>query len=205
MRDVAFYFHKKTGIPKLRDSGIADVILGGHGLSATVHLASAGKDKSSVFKVKNVDVKVDSLKFSIRDSKHDTLYNTLRPLATGLVKKQIQKAFRDAITTGFEYIDGQLVGVRDRMNEAKQSNDGSRVQALQELFQRKKDEASSLKSNTNAQFKVVAKRDSVLLPNAGHPDGWVNRQQERADAAKEGSEWRSKACVSHLFLDASFR
>ena len=33
MRDVAFYFHKKTGIPKIKDSGIADVILGGEGLS----------------------------------------------------------------------------------------------------------------------------------------------------------------------------
>ena len=117
MRDVAFYFRKKTGIPKMRDSGLADVVLGGEGLSATVHLSSSGNDPSSVFKVKNVNVKVDSLKFSIRDSKHDTLYNTLRPLATGLVKKQIQKAFRDAIVTGLEYVDGQLIGVRDRMKD----------------------------------------------------------------------------------------
>ena len=49
------------------------------------------------------------------------------------------------------------------------------------------------KEEKNAQFKVVSKRDSVLLPEQGHPAGWVNRQQERADAAKEGQEWRSKA------------
>lgn len=102
-------------------------------LQATIHLVSAGKDKTSVFNVKNVNVKVDSLKFSIRDSKHDTLYNTLRPLATGLVKKQIQKALQDAITTGLEYIDGQLVGVRDRMSEAKESDEGSRLKVLQEV------------------------------------------------------------------------
>ena len=160
----------------------------------TVHLSSAEKDKSSVFKIKDVNVKVDTLKFSIRDSKHDTLYNTLRPLATGLVKKQIQKAFRDAITTGLEYVDGQLVGVRDRMNEAKASDETSRTKVLQDLFKRKKEEAQSVKSsNSTSQFKIVAKRDSVLLPNQGHPDGWVNRQQERADAAKEGTEWRSNA------------
>ncbi|KAL5532100.1 hypothetical protein ACEPAF_5664 [Sanghuangporus sanghuang] len=197
MRDVAFYFNKKSGIPKIKDSGLADVILGGEGLSATVHLASATKDPSSVYKVKNVTVKVDSLKFSIRDSKHDTLYNTLRPLATGLVKKQIQKALSGALTTGLEYVDGQLVGVRDRMNEAKASDEGSRTKALQELFQRKKEEGASktesVASKRNSQFKVVAKRDSVILPEQGHPAGWVNRQQERADAAKEGSEWRSKA------------
>jgi len=33
MRDVAFFYHKKTGLPKMKDSGLADVVLGGEGLS----------------------------------------------------------------------------------------------------------------------------------------------------------------------------
>lgn len=98
-----------------------------------MHLVSADKDRSSVFKVKNVTVKVDSLKFSIRDSKHDFLYKVVKPLATGLVKKQIQKAFAGAITTGLEYVDGQLVGVRDRLAEAKVTEGDSRTKALQEV------------------------------------------------------------------------
>jgi hypothetical protein len=36
MRDVAFYYHKKTGLPKMKDSGMADVLLGGEGLSVRV-------------------------------------------------------------------------------------------------------------------------------------------------------------------------
>jgi hypothetical protein len=67
MRDVAFYFNKKSGLPKIKDSGLADVFLGGEGLTITVHLTGAGKDTSSVFHVKNVTVKVNSLKFSVRD------------------------------------------------------------------------------------------------------------------------------------------
>jgi hypothetical protein len=86
MRDVAFWFRKESSFPKLQDSGLADVLLGGEGLAITAHLTSAKKDKSSVLKVKNVNVKKDTLKFSIRDSKQDLLYKTLRPLATGLVK-----------------------------------------------------------------------------------------------------------------------
>ena len=39
MRDVAFYFHKKTGLPRLKDSGLADVFLGGKGI--TVKRASS--------------------------------------------------------------------------------------------------------------------------------------------------------------------
>ena len=35
MKDVAFYYRKKTGIPKMSDSGIADVLLGGEGLNVS--------------------------------------------------------------------------------------------------------------------------------------------------------------------------
>ncbi|KAH9952567.1 hypothetical protein BGW80DRAFT_1420325 [Lactifluus volemus] len=197
MRDVAFYFRKKGGIPKLTDSGLADVLLGGHGLTATVHVVSADKDKSSVFKVKAVHVKVDSLKFSIRDSKHDILYKTLRPLATGLIKKQIQKAVADAITTGMEYVDGQLVAVRSRVSEARASSDSSRTDVLRAAFQRKKEDGEETVSKKGterkSQFKVVAKHNSAIIPGHGHPSGWVSKVQERAEAAVTGESWHSDA------------
>ncbi|KAI0311876.1 hypothetical protein OF83DRAFT_1068125 [Amylostereum chailletii] len=207
MRDVAFYFRKKTGIPKLTDSGLADVLLGGQGLTATIHLVSADKDKSSVFKVKNVNVKVDSLKFSIRDSKHDILYKTLRPLATGLIKKQIQKAVADAITTGMEYVDGQLVAVRDRYQEASSEDETTRTEALRRAFTRKRDDgastetasvggkssgASTAGTKRNSQFKLVAKRDSAIV-QAGHESGWAGKAQEKAEVASKGEGWRSDA------------
>lgn len=168
-------------------------------LQATVHIVSAGKDKSSVFNVKSVRVKVDSLKFSIRDSKHDILYKTLRLLATNLIKKQIQKAVVDAITTGMEYVDGQLVAVRDRVNEARASPDSSNTDVLRAAFHgRGEDEKSVAGSSVErkSHFKVVAKRDSAILPEHGHPSGWASKTQERADAAVTGESWHSDACVS---------
>ena len=81
MRDVAFYFKKKTGLPKIKDSGLADVLLGGDGLTVTLHVTSTpSSDKQSLFRVKDVHVKISTLKFSIRDSKHDLLYKTMKPL-----------------------------------------------------------------------------------------------------------------------------
>ncbi|KAJ6568810.1 hypothetical protein B0H19DRAFT_1256521 [Mycena capillaripes] len=41
----------------------------------------------SEFSVTRVRVKVGSLKFSIRDTKHDLIYKTFKPLATRLIKK----------------------------------------------------------------------------------------------------------------------
>ena len=217
MRDVAFYFRKKTGIPKLSDSGLADVLVGGQGLTvcvpfpstsftltasqATVHLISADKDKTSVFKVKSVHVKVDSLKFSIRDSKHDILYKTLRLLASNLIKKQIQKAVADAITTGMEYVDGQLVAVRDRVNEARASPDSSGTDVVRAAFQGMREDEKSVSGGSverKSHFKVVAQRNSAILPEIGHPSGWAGKAQERAEAAATGESWHSDACVSLL-------
>lgn len=43
MRDVAFYFRKKSGIAKLMDSGLADVVLGGNGLTVSLaHFCPVG-------------------------------------------------------------------------------------------------------------------------------------------------------------------
>ncbi|KZP01029.1 hypothetical protein CALVIDRAFT_493481 [Calocera viscosa TUFC12733] len=192
LRDVAFYFKKKQGFPKLQDSGVADVLIGGAGISGTVHVASAGKDRSSVFVVKDVHIKIDTLNFSIRDSKHDTLYKILKPLATGLIKKQIAKAMQDAIRTGLEYVDGQLVGVRDRMDEAKAQDGASRTDVLKQAFQRKKEEAQSVKEKTG-EFKIDTTKDSMLLPNVGHEGGWIGKVDERASAARSRKEWRSDA------------
>ena len=108
-------------------------------------------------------MKVDTLKFSIRDSKHDLLYKTLRPLATGLVKKQLQKAVADAVRTALAYVDGQLVGVRDRMREAKADDNRSRTQVLQELFQRKKDEAESVKSGAREKKEELMREVWTIM------------------------------------------
>ena len=138
IRDVAFYFRKKTGLPKFKDSGLADFTLGGEGVTVDIKLASSTKDHTSVFKVKSVNAKVASLKLSIRDSKHDLLYKTMKPIATALVKRQIRKAIEDGVRTGLEYVDGQLVGVRDRMAEAKSEEERggetvTKMQILQEV------------------------------------------------------------------------
>ncbi|KAF8580268.1 hypothetical protein K439DRAFT_1357420 [Ramaria rubella] len=202
MRDVMFYFNKKTGMPKLTDSGLADILIGGSGITATIHLrTTTSSNTSSVFTIRAVYVKVGTLKFSIRDSKHDTLYNFLRPFAGRIVKRQVQRAMGDALRTALEEVDEQLVRVRERMRKEKESEDGEKegkLGALKDLFKRQNDEAKKEKGNANgershSQFKVVAKRDSMLLPEMGNPHGWINRQQEIVDSAEQGPEWRSKA------------
>jgi len=98
-----------------------------------IQLVFSKRDRSSVFRVQDVHLRINTLKFYIRDSKHDFLYKTLRPLATVLIKRQIEKAIKDALVTGFEYIDGQLVAVRDRMESAQAQDVISHTDILKDV------------------------------------------------------------------------
>ena len=69
---------------------------------------------------------------------------------------------------------------------------GRRLKAAQ-LFQKKKDEAESVKSETQSRFAVVTKRESSMLPDKGNPAGWINRVEERQDVAARGEGWKSDA------------
>lgn len=235
MRDVAFYVNKKSGFPKIKDSGLADVFLGGKGITVKLKVSNVAKEKShgvsaSLLRLDSCIAKVDTLKFSIRDSKHDLLYKTMRPLATGLIKKQIQKAIEDGIKTAFEFIDAELVKVRQRAEEAKHTavnSEGSWVDRAKQTANVAKEggggnsttsvsgsgtsgapgsvrghdlnkmehpisTVSSKAEKRNSRFKVVADRDSSILPDAGHRKGWVNKVV-LPEVKGEGEGWKSNA------------
>jgi hypothetical protein len=61
---------------------MADVVISGNGVSGKVHIESS-EAKDRVFVVKDVKIKVDKLAFGIRETKHNFLYSTLKPLLVG--------------------------------------------------------------------------------------------------------------------------
>jgi len=197
LRDCAFYYNKKSGFPKMHDQGLADVFLGGDGITIKVKISSAPNDSGHVFYVKDVNVKVDALKFAIKDARHSFLYKTLKPLATGLIKKQIAKAIGDGIRTGLDVVDAQLVQVRAGMAESSQSDSASRTETLKRMFAKNTDEAaskaSSIKEKRESKFKIVPRRESMLLPEQGHQSGWSRIQHDKEAEVQNGEGWRSEA------------
>lgn len=76
MRDVAFYYRYKGGL-RISDAGLADVFLGGKGISVKIKVSSTTEDReggTSFFKVQDVSVKVDALKFAIRDVRNRVFF-----------------------------------------------------------------------------------------------------------------------------------
>lgn len=147
------------------------------------------------------------------------LYKTLRPLATGLIKKQISKAVGDGIRKGLEALNDQLgmsdvtcashmfldltcirsVQVRDKMKNEEHDPEFSRTSVLKDHFSRKS-KASSVSSpapekgkRSSGTFKIVPKRESMILPGIGYEKGWIKRQSEHEEKAKMGEGWKSAA------------
>jgi hypothetical protein len=56
LRDVSYYVKRKQGFPSVTDIGVADIFLGGNGLSFKMKLSTAEKsDRQNFFKVDKVD------------------------------------------------------------------------------------------------------------------------------------------------------
>ncbi|CAE7204228.1 unnamed protein product [Rhizoctonia solani] len=130
-------------------------------------------------------IKIYSLKLSIRDQAQCAVQDRQAPRDWSH-QEQIAKAIESSIRTGLEYVDQQLIATHDRMNDARATGEKSRT----EVFERKKDEASSKTSKTDSQFRIVSKRDSVLIPEAGHESGWINKQADREAAINDGEGWK---------------
>ncbi|GAA5906426.1 uncharacterized protein JCM6883_004476 [Sporobolomyces salmoneus] len=198
LKDVAFYIKKKTGFPKLTDSGYADVFLGGKGLSGKVHLESTGR-RDHAFKVVDVKIKIDKLKFAVRESKHSFLINTLRPLATGLIKTALTKAIEAAIRSGLEQADMQIADIRERLDEAKSQEGTSKIDSLKASFNQKKAEGEQKKAKAeehapSGRFSLTLEPDQKLV-NWSARDSMVEKIGSHQDTAKNSGskEWHSES------------
>lgn len=122
LQDVAYYINKKQGFPSIKDTGIMDLFLGGHGLSFDMKLATAdSKDRNRIFKVENVKVKIQNLNVVLKKSNHKTLFSIFKPLLMGIIKPAIVKAAETQIRKSFDQLDEQLWLVQKEYNKTKEA------------------------------------------------------------------------------------
>lgn len=122
LKDVAYYIKKKQGFPSITDTGVMDLFLGGQGLTFDMKLATAtAKDRSRIFTVQNVTVKVKNLNIVLKKSNHKTLFNFFKPLLMGVVKPAIAKAAEVQIRKSFDQLDEQMWLVQKEYNKAKEA------------------------------------------------------------------------------------
>ncbi|RCI03683.1 DNA ligase (ATP) [Rhizopus stolonifer] len=105
--DVVFFYNKKSGFPKLQDSGVASMTVGGKGITLVLRIHNA-MDPNKTFKVDYCKCSVDKLKVKVNDSRHNMLYKTIAPLMMGTIRKQMAKTIESMVIERLELFDQKI-------------------------------------------------------------------------------------------------
>lgn len=130
VRNVRFTMDRHEGWPRFSDQGLADLRIGGRGLSILIDLAThpaseiTGRTdiRSSVLPAAliahHVRVRIDKLSLNLHDSLHDSMYRVFNPIVSSVVKRNMERSIRDQIITVVDSVDGIL----DRLSQTVVNN-----------------------------------------------------------------------------------
>ncbi|PWW79590.1 hypothetical protein C7212DRAFT_170056 [Tuber magnatum] len=206
IRDVSYYIRKKRGFPSITDTGLADIFLGGDGLSFKLQLATPSKlDRARFFKVGRVDVNVNTLKIKLKKSNHKVLFALFKPILMGVMKPAIASILEKQIRDAFGRLDRLAYAIYQEEQkierDIKKNPDPEHVQniysryyraAQRELANRKqKAEAKAADKHANV---AVTQHDS-MFKNISLPGGTSAKAAEYKDLSKRGDGWGSDVFI----------
>jgi len=122
--NIKFWYEKKTGFPKMSDSGLLDIkIYGRDGLSIDLEiepsapasfkkeLQPAGKvfsDEETQIKIRSVKCKIHKLDLHFHETNHDTLYAIFSPFIEGFFKSRVESTIEESLKNMVYKIDDSI-------------------------------------------------------------------------------------------------
>lgn len=200
LRDVSFHIKKKQGFLSLTDTGVADVFLGGTGLSFKMKMSTAEKkDRQNFFKVDKVDVDVKNFNIKLKQSKHKVLFAIGKPMMLKVMRPALQKALEKMIKDKFNEFDSLAYKVKleaDRaVQEAKENPENAPniyqryVNALQKQILQGKQKAEAVVADKKVNV-AMTQHDSIF-PNIKLPGGISSKATEYKELGMKGDTWHS--------------
>jgi len=200
LRDVAYYIKRKQGSPKLTDSGVADIFLGGSGFSFKIKMSTADKsDKQNFFKIDKVDVDVKNFDIKLKQSNHKLIFGLFKPLLLKFMRPALQKAIEKVIKDKAHELDGLAYQVKleaDRaLQEAAENPEQAQniyqryVTAAQKQLLQGKQKAEAVATNTKVNV-AMTQHDSIF-PNVKLPGGISSKATEWKELGLKGETWES--------------
>ena len=200
LRDVSYYVNKKEGFPKLKDTGVMDIFMGGSGFSFKIAMETADKsDKQHFFKINKVTVDIKSLTIKLKQSKHKLLFNLIRPLLFGILRPAIGKVLEKLIKDQVHEADGKAYAVHQEAQRAAAAvqNDPENapniysryIDAAKTVFVKKQKKAEEVAADKKANV-AMTQLDSIF-PSIKLPGGISTKATEYKQLAAKGDKWES--------------
>jgi hypothetical protein len=94
VKDVKFWF-RRNSTPHMEDSGLANVLVGGNGVSLSIHLKL--NTAQPYFATSHIRCHIDSLKVRVTEAKHQHLLNMITTLFGGVIRKRTERAVEEKL------------------------------------------------------------------------------------------------------------
>ena len=197
LRDVSFYVNRKSGFPSLKDTGVADILLPGNGLSFRMKVSTAGKtDRQNYFKVDKVDVDFKGLKINIKKSNHKALFSIVKPLVLKVLRAPLQKAVEKAIKDQCNDFDAFLYQIKKDADAAGEGDIEDKANffqryynAAQQRYLDGKEKAKEIASDK--KVNVAMTKDGSIFPDVKLEGAVSAKATEYKELARKGDKWES--------------
>jgi len=128
VKDVKFWF-RRNSTPHVEDSGLANVLVGGDGISLSIHLKL--NTVTPYFATSHIRCNIDSLKVRITEAKHQHLLNMATTLFGGVIRKRTERAVEEKLAEIMERVATVMNRVAD---EARSTAGGLKEQAKDKIL-----------------------------------------------------------------------
>ncbi|KAG7570921.1 hypothetical protein FFLO_01119 [Filobasidium floriforme] len=114
-KDIAYWFHKKSGWVTFEDSGLLDVQFGPKGISFDVVLENADEDsRETFFKVKSTKVSIVGFDYQIKNNDHWMATWLAKAPVRAILLQQMTQALELQIAESLRQADFELYGLQQR-------------------------------------------------------------------------------------------
>jgi len=205
LRDVSYYVNRKKGFPSIKDKGVADIFLGGDGLSFKISAETADKkDTQHFFKVSKVDVDVKNFNIKLKKSNHKLLFSVVKPLLTKVIRPVLQKVLEKQINDSFVQADAFLYDIHQEAERAKaelkKNPDPENAQniysrylsaAQKKVLEMNKKKEQAKEAVADKKVNVAVTQHDSLFKDIVLTGGISSKATEFKDLARQGEKWES--------------
>lgn len=203
--DVSYHFRKKKGFPRISDTGVMDIFMGGEGFSFRVIGSSLrDRDKKQFIKPEKVEVTIKNMDIKLKKSKFKGLFAIFKPtlfnLAIPAVRKVLEKQIKAYFTKGDAFahdVDAEAHRTRQAARndpEDKRNLYAHYASAFRNQLNERKEKAKKekeAKPKSEMEVNIALTTHDSLFKDIKLPSGISDKAAEYKDLAATGDRWES--------------
>lgn len=117
--DLGYWFKLHSGILRMTDEGLGSFHLDKRGIDITLDVELGRDNLENLVSLRNVDVKIHHLNYTLGKSKFACLAWLFKPLIRPIVRKSLESKISSSIGDGLVFFNRELVFARERLRATR--------------------------------------------------------------------------------------